>query len=116
DMMAPPDTKLIAALGASITDGTASTMNGEDRWPNVLSRRLHAAGRKVSVVNAGIGGNQVIGPPEYSPSKPFAGGPFAGARIERDVLSLSGLSAVIWLGGLNDFSKNRNAQAAAVAA
>ena len=116
DMMAPADTNLIVAFGDSITDGTASTMNGEDRWPNVLSRRLHAAGRKVSVVNAGIGGNQVVGPPEYSPSQPFAGGPSAGARLERDVLSLSGLAAVIWLEGINDFSKNGNASAEAVEA
>jgi lysophospholipase L1-like esterase len=116
DMMMPADTQLIVAFGDSITDGTASTMNGEDRWPNVLSRRLHAAGRKVSVVNAGIGGNQVVGPPEYSPQKPSAGGPSAGARVERDVLSLSGLSAVIWLEGINDFSRNGNAEVAAVEA
>jgi lysophospholipase L1-like esterase len=116
DMMAPADTKLIVAFGDSITDGTASTMNGEDRWPNVLSRRLHAAGRKVSVVNAGIGGNQVVGPAQYSPQKPFAGGPSSLARLERDVLSLSGLSAVIWLEGINDFSKNGNAEVAAVEA
>jgi lysophospholipase L1-like esterase len=116
DMMAPADTKLIVAFGDSITDGTASTMNGEDRWPNVLSRRLHAAGRKVSVVNAGIGGNQVVGPAQYSPQKPFAGGPSSLARLERDVLSLSGLSAVIWLEGINDFSKNGDAEVAAVEA
>lgn len=116
DMMAPADTQLIVAFGDSITDGTASTMNGEDRWPNVLSRRLHALGRHVSVVNAGIGGNQVIGPAEYSPHKPFAGGPAAGARLERDVLSLSGLSAVIWLEGINDFSRNGNASVEAVEA
>ena len=116
DMMAPADTQLIVAFGDSITDGTASTINGEDRWPNVLSRRLHAAGRKVSVVNAGIGGNQVVGPAQYSPQKPFAGGPAAGARLERDVLSLSGLKAVIWLEGINDFSKNGNAEVSAVEA
>ena len=114
DMMAPADTQLIVAFGDSITDGTASTLNGEDRWPNVLSRRLHALGRKASVVNAGIGGNQVVGPAQYSPQKPFAGGPSAGARLERDVLSLSGLAAVIWLEGINDFSRNGNAEVAAV--
>ena len=33
----------------SITDGTASTLNGDDRWPDVLARRLHAAfGDRVS--------------------------------------------------------------------
>ncbi|MBV8752767.1 MAG: lysophospholipase [Hyphomicrobiales bacterium] len=116
DMMAPADTQLIVAFGDSITDGTASTMNGEDRWPDVLSRRLHAAGRHVSVVNTGIGGNQVVGPAEYSPGKPFAGGPSAGARLERDVLSLSGLSTVIWLEGINDFSRNGNASLEAVEA
>ena len=110
DMMAPSSTQVIVALGDSITDGTASTLNGDDRWPNVLSRRLHAAyGDRVSVVNAGIGGNQVTGPAEYSPQKPFAGGPSAGQRLERDVLSLSGVTAVIWLEGINDFGSNRNA-------
>jgi lysophospholipase L1-like esterase len=110
DMMMPAETRLIVAFGDSITDGTASTMNGDDRWPDVLARRLHRAfGNKVAVVNAGIGGNQVAGPAEYSATKPFAGGPSAGARLERDVLSLSGVSAVIWLEGINDFSKNGNA-------
>src|SRR5262249_54393997 len=39
DMMMPGDTKLVVAFGDSITDGTASTMNGDDRWPDVLARR-----------------------------------------------------------------------------
>ena len=109
DMMAPNDTKVIVAFGNSITDGTASTMNGDDRWPNVLARRLAAAGHRAAVINAGIGGNQVAGPPKYSPQKPFPGGPSSAARIERDVLSLSGVTAMIWLEGINDFSKNGNA-------
>jgi len=110
DTMAPADTRVIVALGDSITDGTASTLNGDDRWPNALSRRLHALyGDRVAVVNAGIGGNQVAGPAEYSAAKPFAGGPAARQRIERDVLSLSGVTAVIWLEGINDFSNNANA-------
>jgi lysophospholipase L1-like esterase len=67
-------------------------------------------------VNAGIGGNQVVGPPEYSPQKPFPGGPSALARLERDVLTLSGVKAVIWLEGINDFSRNGNAEADAVIA
>jgi lysophospholipase L1-like esterase len=109
-MMVPGDTRLVVAFGDSITDGTASTINGDDRWPDVLARRLHRAfGNKIAVVNAGIGGNQVAGPSEYSAAKPLAGGPSAGARLERDVLSLSGVSAVVWLEGINDFSKNGNA-------
>ena len=109
DMMAPEATQVVVALGDSITDGTASTLNGDDRWPNVLSRRLRAAGYRAVVLNAGIGGNQVAGPSDYSPQNPYAGGPSAGARVERDVLSLSGVNAVIWLEGINDFSKNGNA-------
>jgi len=114
DMMAPADTRVIVAFGDSITDGTASTMNGDDRWPNALSRRLRAAGYRAVVLNAGIGGNQVVGPSEYSPDKPFAGGPSAASRIERDVLSLSGVSTIIWLEGINDFGKAGNASTEAV--
>jgi len=113
DMAAPKGLAAIVAFGDSITDGTASTMNGDDRWPDVLARRLN--GRWV-VVNAGIGGNQVIGPSEYSPQKPFPGGPSALQRLDRDVLTLSGVKAVIWLEGTNDFSKNGNAEADAVIA
>ena len=80
-------------------------MNGDDRWADVLARRLHAAyGNRVSVINAGIGGNQVVGPPMYSSQKPFPGGPSAQARVERDVIGLSGVTTVIWLEGINDFS------------
>jgi lysophospholipase L1-like esterase len=117
DMMMPPDTRLVVAFGDSITDGTASTMNGDDRWPDVLARRLHRAfGNRVAVVNAGIGGNQVTGPAAYSAARPFAGGPSTAARLERDVLSLSGVSALIWLEGINDFSKNSNASVETVTA
>ena len=35
EMMAPADSFAIVAFGDSITDGTASTMNGDDRWPDV---------------------------------------------------------------------------------
>src|SRR4029077_8469664 len=106
DMMASADTQLIVAFGDSITDGTASTINGEDRWPNVLSRRLHAAGRKVSVVNAGIGGNQVVGPVEYSPQKPFAGGPAAGAGRGRERRWRTGSSGGVGVGGNHRFRRN----------
>ncbi len=107
DMKAAADTKVVVAFGDSITDGTASTMNGDDRWPDVLARRLkHQYGNKVVILNAGIGGNQIAGPAEYSPDKPFAGGPSSSMRLQRDVLSLSGINTLIWLEGINDFSKN----------
>ncbi|MFC0383973.1 GDSL-type esterase/lipase family protein [Muricoccus vinaceus] len=115
DMEAPAGTPVVLCLGDSITDGTASTMNGDDRWPDVLARRLNAAvPNRVAVVNAGIGGNQVVGPAEYGPGKPFPGGPSALARLERDVISLSGVTTVVWLEGTNDFSRNGNASLEAV--
>jgi lysophospholipase L1-like esterase len=117
DMRVLAGAQAIVAFGDSITDGTLSTLNGDDRWPDVLARRLHAAyGNSVSVVNAGIGGNQVVGPKEYSAHKPFPGGPSALARLQRDVLSLSGVTHVIWLEAIDDFGKNGNATVEAVQA
>jgi lysophospholipase L1-like esterase len=110
DVTAPEATVVVACFGDSITDGTGSTLNGDDRWPDVLSQRLHRAhGGRVSVVNAGIGGNRVIGPAAYTPDAPFAGGPSALARLDRDVLGVPGLSTVIWLEGINDISNGASA-------
>ena len=99
-------------FGDSITDGTNSTLNGDDRWPDVLSRRLHQAhGGRVSVVNAGIGGNRVASPASYSIAAPIAGGPSALERFDRDVAGLSGVNAVIWLEGINDLGNGARADA-----
>ncbi len=110
DVMAPSSTVVVCALGDSITDGTLSTLNGDDRWPDVLSRRLHAAyGSRVSVVNAGIGGNRILTPESYPLPKPFGGGPSALLRLERDLFGLSGVSAVVLLEGINDISAGASA-------
>jgi len=104
DMSAPAGTKAIVAFGDSITDGTASTINGDDRWPDVFARHMHSRyGNAYSVVNAGIGGGMVVGATDYA-AKPFAGGPSAIDRLHRDVISLSNVGAVLWLEGINDFS------------
>ena len=110
DVMAPSTTVVVCAFGDSITDGTLSTLNGDDRWPDVLSRRLHAAyGSRVSVVNAGIGGNRILTPESYPLPKPFGGGPSALLRLERDLFGLSGVSAVVLLEGINDISAGASA-------
>lgn len=99
DVMASADTVVVCAFGDSITDGTHTTLNTNDRWANVLSRRLHNAyGNKVSVVNEAIGGNRVVNPVVAN----SAAGPAAVDRLDRDVLGLSGLTDVIWLEGIND--------------
>ena len=94
DVMAPRDTLVVAALGDSITDGTFSTLNGNDRWENAMSRKLHdQLGDHVSVVNQGLGGNAVSG---------VYVGQSAETRLDRDVLGISGIGAVVWLEGIND--------------
>jgi lysophospholipase L1-like esterase len=105
EMFVRAGTKVIVAFGDSITDGTGSTVNGDDRWTDVLSRRLHAVyGDAFVVVNQGIGGNRVAGPaPADYAAKPIPGGPGAIARLDRDVLSLPGVTSVIWGEGINDF-------------
>jgi len=103
--MEAPASHAIVTFGDSITDGAGSTFNGDDRWADVLSRRLHAAlGSTFSVVNAGISGNMVMGPENYA-AEPFAGGPSAIARLDRDVIALHGVDKVIWLEGINDFGR-----------
>ncbi|MCU1326369.1 MAG: lysophospholipase L1-like esterase [Bryobacterales bacterium] len=103
EAMAPSATRVVVGFGDSITDGTNSTINGDDRWPDFLAQRLRGfPGAPVVVVNAGIGGNQVLGPATYDKAKPFNGGPAALQRLERDVLSLAGVNIVIWLEAIND--------------
>lgn len=103
DMNRETETRVVVAFGDSISDGSGSTINGHDRWPDVLSRRLHARyGNSVSVVNQGIGGNQILGPSEGTPPADRLGGISALSRLERDVISLAGVSTVIWLEGIND--------------
>lgn len=100
DVVAPQDTRVIAALGDSITDGTFSTPGGNDRWSDAMSRRLHTRyGDRVSIVNLGIASNTVA-----SEANSAFGGPPATRRLARDVLSLSGLDTVVWLEGINDLS------------
>jgi len=103
DMNMAAKPRVIVAFGDSISDGSGSTINGHDRWPDVLSRRLHAKfGNKISVVNQGIGGNQILGPPEGTLPEDRLGGIPALARLERDVIGIAGITTVIWLEGIND--------------
>ena len=97
DVLGSSAARLVVTLGDSITDGRGSNHNHNDRWPNLLNRRLldNPATRHVGVLNQGIGGNHVI-----------AGGlgPSASARFERDVLGPLGVRWVIVFEGINDLS------------
>ncbi len=85
----------IVVLGDSITDGHATTTNGNDRWTDVLARHLalNAGTRKAGVLNQGIGGNHLL---------TDGLGPNALARFDRDVLGQAGVRYLIVLEGIND--------------
>lgn len=93
EVLASPDAGALVALGDSITDGRGTTTNGNDRWTNILALRLNAAGRRLAVLNAGLGGNRLLNDGK---------GPNALSRIDRDVLAQPGVKAVLVLEGIND--------------
>ena len=60
----------IVALGDSITDGTRSTRDTNNRWPDWLARRLQTVrdpiigiNARLGVVNRGISGNRLLTDP-----------------------------------------------------
>jgi lysophospholipase L1-like esterase len=95
DVLTPNSSAAAVVLGDSITDGKGSSTNGNGRWPDVLARRLHANKRTVNVgvLNEGIGGNRLL----------HDGlGPNALARLDRDVLSQTGVRWLVIFEGVND--------------
>jgi lysophospholipase L1-like esterase len=99
DVLASPDVKgAVVALGDSITDGASARSDKNERWPDVLARRLLADHIQVAVLNAGIGGNRVL------TSSP-CWGVNALARLGRDVLAQEGIKAVILFEGTNDIGQ-----------
>jgi lysophospholipase L1-like esterase len=92
----------VAAFGDSITDGTRSTPDTNNRWPDHLARRLASQGGGVAVMNVAIAGNRVLS--EGVAPVGFGGnaGINALARFDRDVLALPGITHVIVMEGIND--------------
>ena len=81
--------------------------NGNDRWPDVLARRLQGAGiHGAGVLNEGIGGNHLL---------TDGLGSNALARFDRDVLGGTAVRDVIVFEGVNDLgglARTRPASAA----
>jgi lysophospholipase L1-like esterase len=97
----------VVAFGDSITDGAYTTVDANRRWPDVLARRLRAAGNPLGVLNEGIGGNRLRHDGNTLPGGPAAGigpmfGPSALSRFDRDVLTQPGARYVVVLLGIND--------------
>ncbi|SNT26633.1 Lysophospholipase L1 [Granulicella rosea] len=95
DVEAPAEAAAVVAFGDSITDGTYSTSDTNQRWPDLLAQRL-AADKKTAnlgVLNVGIGGNRVLHD---------VTGPNALSRFDTDVLAQSGVKYMIVLESIND--------------
>jgi lysophospholipase L1-like esterase len=89
------DGRAIVTLGDAITDGTASTPDANHRWPNFLADRLQAShhDQDLGVLDQGISGNRILHD---------IAGTNALARLDRDVLSQTGVKYVTVLLGIND--------------
>ncbi len=108
DVLADDSAAAIVALGDSITDGSKSTINADNRWPDVLARRLQAykKTKNIAVLNEGIGGNRLVH--DRSAQNALA-------RFDRDVLAQAGVRWLVVLEGINDIggrtrAKERNEQ------
>jgi lysophospholipase L1-like esterase len=92
---APSTVGTVATLGDSITDGFASTVDANNRWPDQLELRIANLGpnRQYGIMNEGISGNRTL---------TDGAGVSAQARLDRDVLAKPGVETVIFLEGIND--------------
>jgi lysophospholipase L1-like esterase len=107
DVLAPGSTGAVVAFGDSLTDGYQAQRDGSEqlatidtngRYPDDLARRLIAARIPLSVLNAGIGGDQLLrsGLPTYGAS--------GLSRFATDALAQPGVTDVIVLIGVNDIA------------
>lgn len=93
---------VVVAFGDSITEGARSTPDTNDSWPSHLARRLIEHSLPIGVANAGIGGNRVL------TDRQFSQGVNALARFDRDALTITGVTDVIVLEGINDIQGGRD--------
>ena len=87
------DARAVVVLGDSISDGIGSTVDANQRWPDLLADKLDHGSDHWGVVNMGISGNQVLSD---------GAGQSALARFDRDVLAVPGVRTVIIFEGVND--------------
>ncbi|KAH8593961.1 SGNH hydrolase-type esterase domain-containing protein [Bisporella sp. PMI_857] len=91
----PRESRALAIVGDSITDGRGSTTDGNNRWPDLLlanMKKRHST-TNIAILNQAAGGNRVL---------KDGLGPNALGRIDRDVLSHSGVEYVLLFEGVND--------------
>jgi lysophospholipase L1-like esterase len=103
EVAAPKQVTALIAFGDSITDGTASTRNTNNRWPDILIKRLaESKGSNIrAVLNEAIAGNRLL------TDGILNFGVNALARFDRDVLALPGATHMVVLEGINDIGMGR---------
>jgi lysophospholipase L1-like esterase len=102
----------VVAFGDSITDGYLSTQNTNSRWPNFLAQRLLARHQPApGVVDEGISGNKVLSDGFNGLPNSGGGGVSALARVDRDVLSQTGVRTAVILEGINDVNSGASGDA-----
>jgi lysophospholipase L1-like esterase len=91
----------VVTFGASTTDGEGSTAGANERYPDDLARMLAGLprGRRLSVLNAGIVGNELL-------VDGWASGESALGRFYRDALDQSGVRAIVIWEGTNDIGEH----------
>lgn len=101
--------RVVAIFGDSITDGFMNSSTGipllpskepmgqDVRYPDFLQRRAQAEGVPATFVSAALSGNRLLA----GPLLPMFG-PTGQTRLERDVLSVAGITDAIVLIGIND--------------
>jgi lysophospholipase L1-like esterase len=96
DVMSRGPARVVVAFGDSITEGVNAFAPVQGRYPDRLAERLRdgpPGAPVVSVLNAGIAGNRLLGE---------GIGPSGIDRFTRDVLAQSGVTHAIVLLGIND--------------
>jgi lysophospholipase L1-like esterase len=102
---AAPKAGSFLIVGDSITDGRGSTNNLNNRWPDLLFRRLQksSATKHISFGNLAAGGNRILAD---------GLGPNAFGRIDRDVLAHPGVKYAMVFEGVNDIGTSNTSAAA----
>lgn len=97
DVLNPNEKGAIVILGASVANGTRSTLNANHRLTDYLIRRMEAVpvAKRMSILNAGIPGNRLLNDGH---------GQSAIKRIKKDVFNQPGVTDVVLFEGNNDIN------------
>lgn len=94
EVWAPQAASTLVLIGDSITDGRGSDTNLNNRWPDPFFTRLRDSNLSfLAVANQAAGGNRILAD---------GLGPSVLSRIDRDVLSHSGVRYAMIFEGVND--------------